>query len=129
VFHGPNGGVLKPDTVRNILIRDVLTPLSKRFLKHGPEGFTDGRLHSFRHYFTSAAASSGKVDAETLKTWLGHQDSRMVQHYFHVFENRAIRQMQAIEFVAEPTAASAAGKVTHPETEIAEAKKGLRRSA
>ncbi|TXT16676.1 MAG: integrase family protein [Planctomycetota bacterium] len=53
VFHGPHGGALKPDTVRRLLIRDVLTPLAKRFPKPDAEpiGFVDGRLHSFRHYF------------------------------------------------------------------------------
>lgn len=58
VFHGPRGGRLKPDTIRRILIRDVLTPLAERFLS--PEGevsFADGRLHSFRHYFCSTCAN------------------------------------------------------------------------
>jgi integrase len=31
VFQGPRGGKLKPDTVRNVLIRDVLTPLAPQF--------------------------------------------------------------------------------------------------
>ncbi len=129
VFHGPNGGVLKPDTLRNILIRDVLEPLAKQFPSKGQQGLSDGRLHSLRHYFTSAAASSGEVDAETLMTWLGHRDSRMVRHYYHVFEDRAVKQMQNIEFVAEPAAVLAADETTQPKTEIAEAKKGARKSA
>jgi integrase len=130
VFHGPAGGVLKPDTVRNILLRSVLKPLSKQFPKlAGEDNLAEGRLHSFRHYFTSAAASSGKVDAETLMTWLGHGDSKMVRHYFHVFEDRAAKQMQTIEFVTESPAAWAAGEVTQPKTEDAEAGKGACRSA
>ena len=46
IFHGPRGGALKPDTVRRILIRDVLTPLAKRFPKptDEPLGVIDG-LH------------------------------------------------------------------------------------
>ena len=108
VFHGPNGGVLKPDTVRNILQRDVLKPLSAQFpAAPRKPGLIDGRLHSFRHYFCSVAAGSGKVDAETLMTWLGHRDSRMVRHYFHAFEDRGARQMESIDF-AGPSAATLA---------------------
>ncbi|HEX8524199.1 MAG TPA: site-specific integrase [Tepidisphaeraceae bacterium] len=130
VFHGPNGGVLKPDTLRIILIRDVLTPLSKQFQAQATkQGLIDGRLHSFRHYFVSAAASSGKVDADTIISWLGHRDSRMVRHYFHIFEERATAQMQAIEFVTVPSAALADAAVTKPKTETAEAKTKARKTA
>jgi integrase len=31
VFHGPNGGKIKPDTVRNVLKREVLSVLSEKF--------------------------------------------------------------------------------------------------
>lgn len=54
VFHGPRVGTLKADTVRNILVRDVLRPLSEKFPTPSSKiGFIDGRLHSFRHYFVS----------------------------------------------------------------------------
>ena len=31
VFHGPRRGRLKPDTIRRILVRDVITPLAPKF--------------------------------------------------------------------------------------------------
>jgi integrase len=93
VFHGPRGGVLKPDTVRNILKREVLTPLASRFPAMGDgKGFTSGRLHSFRHYFCSVSANSG-ISEQVLMTWLGHQDSKMVRHYYHLHHDEAKRQM------------------------------------
>jgi integrase len=52
VFHGPRGGTLKPDTVRTILVRDVIEPLKERFpTPEGDIGFGDGTVHSFRHSF------------------------------------------------------------------------------
>jgi integrase len=58
VFHGPLGGKIKPDTVRNILIKQVLSPLKSQFTKSS-EGktFADGRLHSFRRFFCSVCAN------------------------------------------------------------------------
>ncbi len=58
IFHGPLDGKIKADTVRRILIRDVLTPLTPCFSSESGEvGFADGRLHSFRHYFCSNCAN------------------------------------------------------------------------
>src|SRR5262245_18706371 len=31
IFHGPRGGILKPDTVRNVFLRDVIEPLKVKF--------------------------------------------------------------------------------------------------
>jgi integrase len=99
VFHGPRGGVLKPDTVRNVLVREVLTPLAERFPKE-PEssGLVDGRLHSFRHFFCSLSANSG-VPEQVLMTWLGHRDSSMVKHYYHLDRSESQRQMARIDFI------------------------------
>ena len=80
IFHGPRSGAIKADTVRTILIREVLTPLAGRFPSPGVVGFRDGRLHSFRHYFCSVAANSG-VPELAVMSWLGHSASAMVQHY------------------------------------------------
>ncbi len=45
VFHGPRGGRLKPDTVRRVLVREVIEPLSKQFpTPEGEKGFAAGRL-------------------------------------------------------------------------------------
>jgi integrase len=107
VFHGPMGGRLKPDTVRNVLYRKVLGPLSKRFpSKRGGPGLIDGTVHSFRHFFCSVAASTPGTNARTVQAWLGHEDSRMLHRYFHVFQDRAAQQMSSIEFVGAAPSAS-----------------------
>jgi integrase len=97
VFHGPLGGKIKADTVRRILIRDVLTPLAPQFLSQpGESGFIDGRLHSFRHYFCSNCANLG-VKERVLMSWLGHRNSRMVHRYYHLHDEESIRQMQQVK--------------------------------
>lgn len=99
VFHGPLGGALKPDTVRTILIRDVLKPLAKKFpAAVGRKGFADGRLHSFRHYFCSTSATNG-VPEQMLMSWLGHQDSKMVRHYYHLQDKPSQERMSRMKFV------------------------------
>ena len=115
LFHGPRGGRLKPDTVRNVLVRAVLTPLAKRFPPHprGP-GFKDGRLHRFRHYFCSQCATSG-VSELAVMNWLGHQVSSMLKHYFHLHDQQAQEQMARVTFVpgaggAVPPAGSEVGR-------------------
>lgn len=101
ILHGPLGGHLKPDTVRNVLIREVLNPLAERFPSaRGEKGFRDGRLHSFRHYFCSMSANSN-VPEQVLMTWLGHRDSKMVRHYYHLHHEEAQRQMAKIDFVGK----------------------------
>ncbi len=99
LFHGPRGGRIKPDTVRNILIRDVLTPLSDRFPTPPDEkGFHHGRLHSFRHYFCSTCANAG-VPEQMLMGWLGHLDSGMVRHYYHIHDGEARRRMESLNLL------------------------------
>jgi integrase len=105
IFHGPRGGGLKPDTVRNILVRDVITPLADRFPRVGDEpAFEDGRVHSFRHYFCSVCADS-KVSEQMLMTWLGHKHSDMVKHYYHSDRQVAAQMMNQITFLGEDDAA------------------------
>jgi integrase len=96
VFHGPLGGRIKADTIRRILIRDVLTPLEERFPSdHDEIGFKDGRLHSFRHYFCSVCANSG-VPEQMLMKWLGHKSSTMVRRYYHLHDEESQRQMKRV---------------------------------
>lgn len=98
VLHGPRGGTLKPDTVRNILVTDVIAPLKARFPSHDGElGFEHGRLHSFRHFFCSRCANDG-VPERILMNWLGHNDSAMIRIYYHLQDQDAQRRMQQIEF-------------------------------
>jgi integrase len=99
VFHGPLGGKVKADTIRRFLIRNVLTPLSEGFPTEPDEiGFSDGRLHSFRHYFCSVCANSG-VPEQILMKWLGHRNSKMVQRYYHLHDEESHRQMSRIEII------------------------------
>jgi integrase len=98
IFHGPLGGRLKPDKVRTTLIGEVLEPLKKRFPSPEDSGFASGRLHSFRHYFCSSCAASG-VPERVVMQWLGHKDSKMVRHYFHLHDQEAQRQMRRMNFL------------------------------
>jgi integrase len=99
VFHGPRGGRLKPDTVRRILIREIMEPLTERFpTLSGEKGFRDGRLHSFRHYFCSTCANSG-VPERMVMEWLGHADSEMVRHYYHLHDDEARQRMAGLDFL------------------------------
>lgn len=82
VFGGPQGGALDPDRVRTVLVQKVIGPLKERFpTPAGQVGFEHGRLHSFRHFFCSWAASCG-VPERTVMTWLGHREARMASRYF-----------------------------------------------
>jgi integrase len=91
LFHGPRSGRLKPDVVRRTLIDSVLEPLSSEFpTPDGEVGFKDGRLHSFRHYFVSTCILNG-VPERTIMRWLGHSDSKMVDHYCHLFDDESRR--------------------------------------
>jgi integrase len=101
MFHGPRGGQLKPDVVRRVLIRDVLGPLAKQFPSPLNEvGFGDGRLHSFRHFFCSLCANRS-VPQRVVMRWLGHKESRMVEHYYHLHDEEARRQMSRIKLFEE----------------------------
>jgi integrase len=99
VFHGPRGGALKPDTVRNILKREVIAPLSSRFPASADEqSFKDGCLHSFRHYFCSTCANSGVAERVVME-WLGHADSDMVRRYYHLNDVESRQKMQGLTFI------------------------------
>jgi integrase len=101
VFHGPRRGRLKPDTVRNVLIDKVLIVLAPRFPSRDvAKGFIDGRLHSFRHYFCSRCANSG-IPERMVMEWLGHRESAMVRHYYHLHDEEAQRQMKRLNLLGE----------------------------
>ena len=81
-----------------MFIDDVIEPLKKKFpTPDGEIGFAHGRLHSFRHFFCSQAflgyASEGEI-----KEWLGHADSKMVEHYRHLRSEDAQRKMARLTF-------------------------------
>ncbi|HEY7327792.1 MAG TPA: tyrosine-type recombinase/integrase [Gemmataceae bacterium] len=111
VFHGPLGGRLKPDTVRNILKREVLPPLAEKFpAKEDDPGIAAGRLHSFRHYFCSMSADHD-VPEQLLMSWLGHRDSDMIRHYYHLHQDEARRQMAKIPFLGKKMTGASEGVV------------------
>ena len=61
-------------------------------------GFEHGRLHSFRHFFCSQCFLGGASEGE-IKEWLGHADSKMVEHYRHLRSEDAQRKMNQIQFL------------------------------
>lgn len=99
IFRAMNGGILRPDKIRLVLIRDVLQPLGEKFPAKGPGGsFQDGRLHSFRHYFCSICANEN-VAEQMLMKWLGHRDSHMVKRYYHQHDEEARQQINRIKIL------------------------------
>ena len=84
VFHSERGGRLRPNNVLHVFIRDVIEKLKGRFLApSGETGFEHARLHSFRHFFVSQAFLGGASEGE-IREWVGHADSKMVEHYRHL---------------------------------------------
>ena len=103
IFHGPRGGKVKPDTVLDIFKCKVRNPLKDQFPKVDDDdelGFEDGVIHSFRHHFVSRCADLG-IDEHKLKTWLGHQDSAMIRHYYHPDRETAVQMMRELTFIAD----------------------------
>ena len=120
VFHGPLGGRLKPDTVRTILINQVLGPLKPHFpAASGETGFEHCRLHSFRHLFCSQCSNNG-VSERVVMDWLGHADAEMVRRYYHLDAQESRRQMDRVSIPVVNTGSAGAGKVVQetnsPET-------------
>jgi integrase len=99
VFHSERGGRLRPNNVLHVFIRDVIEKLKGRFpAPSGETGFEHGRLHSFRHFFVSQAFLGGASEGE-IREWVGHADSKMVEHYRHLGQKDAQRRMEQISFV------------------------------
>ena len=77
-------------------VRKVIEPLSKKFPDPtGGKGFSAGRLHSFRHAFCSTCANQN-VPERMVMQWLGHQDSAMIRHYYHLHDEEARRRMDQL---------------------------------
>jgi integrase len=99
VFHAERGGQLRPRNVLTVFIRDVIEPLAEKFpTPDGEIGFKHGRVHSFRHFFVSQAFLGGASEGE-IREWVGHADSKMVEHYRHLGRKDAVRRMEQISFV------------------------------
>ncbi|MBI1348610.1 tyrosine-type recombinase/integrase [bacterium] len=116
VFHGPLGGKIKPDTVRNILVKQVLTPLLDRFPgEPGAKSFREGRLHSFRHFFCSQCANRG-IPEQVVKTWLGHADAAMVRRCYHLDPQESQRQRNRMSIPVVTDRSTAVSALTPLET-------------
>lgn len=102
VFHAQRGGKLLARIVLQAFIDKVVEPLKSRFpTAEGEIGFEQGRLHSFRHFFCSQAFLGGASEGE-IREWLGHADSKMVEHYRHLRSDDAQRKMDQIKFLNPP---------------------------
>lgn len=99
VFHAERGGQIRPRNVLSVFIRDVIEKLNARFpTPAGEIGFEHGRLHSFRHFFVSQCFLGGVSEGE-IRSWVGHADSKMVEHYRHLGSRDAVAKMGQITFV------------------------------
>jgi integrase len=47
-------------------------------------------------------AANNNVPEQTLKQWLGHRDSQMIRHYYHLHDEESKRQMDKIVLAASP---------------------------
>lgn len=117
VFHGLRGERINSDMVRQAFVRHVITPLAKQFpTPEGERGFEHGRLHTFRHYFCSTCANNG-VPEPVLMKWLGHADSKMVRHYYHLDVEESQRWIQQTNFLGETAGRPDGNKENNPEGE------------
>lgn len=87
-----------------------LASFPKRF--EGELSFVDGRLHSFRHYFCSVCANTG-VPERIVMEWLGHSDSEMVRHSYHLNDEESRRKMDPFDLLGEGDGRSGAGEEQH----------------
>lgn len=102
VFHAALGGRVLARNVLEQFIKHVIEPLQTKFpTPQGEIGFEHGRLHSFRHYFCSQCFLGGASEGE-IKEWLGHADSKMVEHYRHLRGEDAQRKMSQIRLLDRP---------------------------
>lgn len=120
VFLGPKGRRLFPSYLRQALVQEVILPLKKYFpSKDSEQGFKDGRIHSFRHYFCSMC-SNNLVPERIVMKWLGHTNSDMINYYYHLHDEEAKRQMNSLNFLGETTGCSFSKSEIHNVNEAVE---------
>jgi integrase len=92
-----------------MFITHVLKKLVDKFpATNDGQSFIDGRLHSFRHFFVSMCAKRGVPEGVVMEC-VGHADSDMVRHYFHLHDEEARRYMASLT-VLEGTAGCSDGQ-------------------
>lgn len=96
VFTSPDGKRLKQDDVRH-----ALTKLAEQ-VTGSKRSKVPGTLaaitpHSFRHFFVSECCRQGVAERVVMK-WVGHRDSKLVQHYFHLREEASQALMKQLNF-------------------------------
>ena len=95
---GEKGGQLNPGFAREQFVAKVIEPLSSEFPAEADEvGFSNGRFHSFRHFFISEAFASGVPECD-IRDWVGHSDSKIVEHYRHLRSDTSNANVQLINF-------------------------------
>ncbi len=120
VFRGPRGGKLDLPWLRKQFVDLVINPLKAKFpTPPGGKGFADGRLHSFRHYYTSACVRAG-IPVFEIMAALGHRSSEMTRHYFHVENEAAQRKLEGVDFLGAASGRSASEPLVNHEVEEAE---------
>lgn len=78
-------------------------------------GIGEGTPHSFRHFFVSLCANSGIPERVTM-TWVGHKNSEMVHHYYHLNDDESKRAMQQVERHVSETDLARFGTMSHSDT-------------
>lgn len=58
-------------------------------------GIEKGTPHSLRHFFVSLCANNN-VPERVCMTWVGHKDSEMVRHYYHLHDSESKRAMKEL---------------------------------
>ena len=114
VFTAPRGGKLDDGRIRQEFITEVVEKLADRFPSNGDEqGFRDGRFHSFRHFFCSRCANEN-MPQQMVMEWIGHADSEMVRHYYHLHDRESREKMNQFNLFGRTTgrSGSAAEEVT-----------------
>ncbi len=80
-------------------MREVIKPLAGKFpTPDGEKGFATGRLHSFRHYFCSTCANN-RVPERIVMAGLGHANSEMIRHHYHLHDEESQRRMKSLDFI------------------------------
>jgi len=119
VFRAPRGGRLRTRNVLQQFLDNVIEPLSEQFpTPEGEIGFADGVLHSFRHFFISQALLNGATEGE-VREWVGHTDSKLIEHYRTLHAEDARRRMQSLDLLGEQRAESEATTDATAERDVA----------